>query len=172
MMVADDEVVVARPEPFEHFYRREFGAVVSIAYALSGSRVGAEDLAQEAMIAAHKVWDRVGLYERPEAWVRRVVANLSVSMYRRARCEAKAVVRMIGRFQEAIPEMEPEDEEFWKAVRSLPPQQKTAVALFYLEDLPIEEISEVLDCAPSTARVHLYKGRKNLAARLGVEVKR
>ncbi len=170
MMVADEEVLVARPEPFEHFYRREFRRVVSIAYALSGSRLAAEDLAQEAMIAAHKAWDRVGLYERPEAWVKRVVANLSVSMYRRARSESRALVKLAARFQEALPELEVEDEAFWKAVRSLPGRQKTAVALYYLEDMAIEDISEVLDCSPSTARVHLFKGRKNLASRLGLEV--
>ncbi len=171
VMVADEEVLVARPEPFEAFYRREFRRVVAMAYALSGSRLIAEDLAQEAMIAAHRSWDKIGLYERPDAWVRRVVSNLSVSMYRRRMAEAKAVVRLTARWNEAIPEMEPEDEQFWAAVRSLPRQQKSAVALFYLEDMSVDDIAEVLDCSPSTAKVHLYKGRKNLAAKLGLEVR-
>jgi RNA polymerase sigma factor (sigma-70 family) len=169
VMVADEEVLVACPESFEVFYRREFRSMVGFAYALSGSRVAAEDLAQEAMIVAHRAWDRVGLYERPDAWVRRVVANLSVSLYRRRVAEARAVVRLAGHRQEVLPALEPEDEEFWKAVRSLPHQQRRAVALYYLEDMSIEGISEVLDCSPSTAKVHLFKGRRNLAARLGLE---
>lgn len=41
-------------EPFDRFYAREFPKMVSIAYALSGSRMAAEDLAQEAMIAAYR----------------------------------------------------------------------------------------------------------------------
>ena len=71
------------PETFEDFYVREFAAIVGLAYALSGSRSGAEDLAQEAFLAAHRTWDRVGGYEEPGAWVRRVVANLAVSAFRR-----------------------------------------------------------------------------------------
>ena len=67
-------------EPFEHFYRAEYRAVVGLAYALSGSRLAAEDIAQDAFIAAHRAWDRVGTYDQPGAWVRRVVANLSVSL--------------------------------------------------------------------------------------------
>ena len=70
------------PEAFEDFYAREYLGVVGLAYALSGSRWGAEDLAQEAFIAAHRDWDRIGLYDKPGAWVRRVVANLSVSSFR------------------------------------------------------------------------------------------
>ena len=64
---------------FETFYRREYRSVVGLAFALSGSRIVAEDIAQDAFLAAHKVWDRVGFYEKPESWVRRVVSNLSVS---------------------------------------------------------------------------------------------
>ncbi len=45
MATPDEAVVVSRPETFEAFYRREFRRVVAIAYALSGSRAGAEDLA-------------------------------------------------------------------------------------------------------------------------------
>ncbi len=88
--------MVRAVEPFETFYAREFRSVVGLAYALSGSRSGAEDLAQEAFIAAHKKWDHVGGYEKPEAWVRRVVSNLSVSRFRRRASELKALTRLAG----------------------------------------------------------------------------
>lgn len=162
-------VLVAAPEPFADFYRRQFRPLVTLAYALSGSRAGAEDLAQEALMAAHRHWERIGLYERPDAWVRRVLANLVVSAFRRRRSEVKALARVAAQRQEVLPPMEPEDAGFWRAVRSLPAQQAQAVTLFYLEDRPVAEIAEILDCAPSTARVHLFKGRKALAARLGLE---
>ena len=51
--------------------------MVELAYALSGSRTGAEDIAQEAFLRAYRDWGRVGSYEHQAAWVRRVAANLS-----------------------------------------------------------------------------------------------
>ena len=87
-------VAVESSETFEDFYEREFRAVVGLAYALSGSRSGAEDIAQEAFLVAHRDWDRVGTYDRPDVWVRRVVANLSVSVFRRRVVEAKALARI------------------------------------------------------------------------------
>lgn len=157
-------------ETFESFYRREFNEVVGLAFALSGSRLGAEDLAQEAFIAAHKKWDRISGYDKPGAWVRRVVANLAVSGFRRKTAERKAITRLAGQTRQSIAEMEPADEEFWQTVRDLPKRQAQATALFYYEDRSVAEIAEILGCSPATAKVHLFRGRQAVATRLGLEV--
>ena len=143
--------------------------MIGLAYALSGSRVAAEDLAQEAFLAAHKQWDKVGGYEKPEAWVRRVVANMSVSLFRRKVREAKALARMRGS-EAYLPVLPAEDEEFWAHVRALPKRQAQALALFYLEDRSVADIAGILECAENTVKVHLHKGRTRLADRLGLEL--
>jgi YVTN family beta-propeller protein len=81
------------PDGFEHFYLREYRGVVELAYALSGNRAGAEDIAQEAFLRAHRDWQRVGRYQYPGAWVRRVAANLATSAMRRRLIEARALAR-------------------------------------------------------------------------------
>ena len=167
-MQAADREIVTLPERFEIFYRREFRSVVGLAYALSGSSWAAEDLAQEAFIAAHRKWDRIGEYDSPGAWVRRVVANMAVSLYRKRVSEARAMARVALRRQETLPALDPEDEEFWAEVRALPKRQAQAIALHYLEDRSIAEVADILDCSPSTAKVHLHKGRKRLAERLEI----
>ena len=143
--------------------------MIGLAYALSGSRSASEDLAQEAFLAAHNAWDRVSQYEKPEAWVRRVVANKSVSMFRRKMREAKAIAQMKPE-SSYLPRIPAEDDEFWKTVRSLPKRQSQAIALYYLEDYSVAEVAEVLECAEGTVKVHLHKGRQKLADRLGLEV--
>jgi len=142
--------------------------VIGLAYALSGSRVAAEDLAQEAFLAAHKQWEKVGRYEKPEAWVRRVVANMSVSLFRRKVREARALSRMRGS-EAYLPALPAEDEEFWRQVRALPKRQAQVIALHYLEDRSVLDIAEILDCAEGTVKVHLHKGRNRLAQRLGLD---
>lgn len=163
---------VRASEPFERFYEREFRSVVGLAYALSGSRVASEDLAQEAFIAAHRNWEKVGSYDKPEAWVRRVVSNLSVSRFRRRATEIKALTRLAGFGTQpaSLPELPQEAEDFWSNVRKLPKRQAQVIALHYLEDRPVAEIAEVLECSPNTVKVHLHKGRQRLAERLGIEM--
>jgi DNA-directed RNA polymerase specialized sigma24 family protein len=72
---------------FEAFYRREIRSIVGLAYVLSGSSRAAEDLAQEAFLSAFRHWDRIGAFDNPGAWVRRVVSTRAVSLYRRKAAE-------------------------------------------------------------------------------------
>jgi RNA polymerase sigma-70 factor, ECF subfamily len=160
---------VGSSETFEEFYEREFPAVVGLAYALSGNRSGAEDLAQEAFLVAHRDWDRVGTYARPDVWVRRVVTNLSVSLFRRRVVEAKTLARMALGYTPALPELSADDAEFWQAVRSLPRRQAQVITLHYLEDRPVAEIAEIIGTAEGTVKKHLYDGRQVLARRLRLE---
>lgn len=156
-------------EKFDAFYRSEFSSVVGLAYALSGSRWAAEELAQEAFLAAHRRWDEVGGYEQPGAWVRRVVSNLSTSLVRRRIAEARALVKLAARRPDAIPALGEADGEFWRAVRALPKRQAQVIALHYLEDLSVAEIAETLNVAQGTVKAHLHRGRTQLANRLGLE---
>ncbi len=152
-------------ETFEAFYLREFPRMVALAAAVSGSRAIAEDLAQEAMVRAHRHWDRISAYDKPGAWVRRVTINLATSALRKRAAEARRLLRL-GHGGTELPPPEPEDEAVWAAVRRLPDRQRAAVALHYLEDRPVRQIAEILDCTESTAKVHLHKGRTALSAAL------
>ena len=51
-----------------------------------------------------------------------------------------------------------------RALRELPPNQRDAIVLHYLADLPVARVAEELDAQPGTVRVWLSRGR----VRLGV----
>ncbi len=154
-------------ETFSAFYLREYQKMVAIAAAVSGNRAIAEDLAQEAMLRAHRNWDRISTYELPGAWARRVTINLSISATKRAAAETRQMLRVADR--STLPEPDATDDHVWKAVEKLPGKQRAAIALYYLEDRSIDEIAGILDVSNATARVHLHRGRKALADDLGPE---
>ncbi len=151
---------------FELFYRQEYAPVVALAYALCGRGGAAEDLAQEAFLATYQRWAKVEHYDRPGAFVRRVVANMAVSYGRRRAAEGRALVGLARGVRSSVDDLEPVDAAFWQQVRSLPRRQAQAVALFYLEDRSAEEIAEILHCSVSTVGVHLHRGRLTLEERL------
>ena len=51
-----------------------------------------------------------------------------------------------------------------------PPGQRAAVALYYLEDMPIAEVADIVGCSESTVSVHLHRARHRLAEIVGEEV--
>lgn len=160
------EVEHPRDVTFEELYRQDFRRLVALAYGLSGSRAAAEELVQEAFLAAHRRWDQIRDYDNPSAWLRRVVVNRSISAIRRRVAEGVALARVFGRRQ--LPEALPEpDEAVWRAVRRLPKRQAQVIALRYVDDLPVAEIATILGCAEGTVKSNLHHARNRLAELLG-----
>lgn len=159
------------PERFDDFFLREYPRVLAVATALSGNRWAAEDLTQEAFLAAHTDWDRLSRYEQPAAWVRRVVANKAVSTFRRRQAEARALTRWWLLDRTEVPDLSGIDPDFWRAVRSLPKRQAQVITLFYLEDLAVDDVANVLDVSPGTVKQHLHRGRETLARAMDVSPK-
>ena len=162
MVPADD---VLSPS-FEAFFAAEYRRVVGLAFVLCGRRGLAEELAQDAFVKAYQHWKDVSAYDDPGAWVRRVVANLATSSFRRGFREARALTRLAAR-RPPPTEITLEDPDFWSAVRRLPKRQAQCVALHYLEDRSTAEVAEVLGISEATVRVHLHRGRIELATTLG-----
>jgi RNA polymerase sigma-70 factor (ECF subfamily) len=168
-MTHDDTPVVAVLEPFEAFFRREYRKVVGLAAVLSGSVGVAEDLAQDAFVATLRQWDRVGRMENPGAWVRRIVANRSVSLFRRGVSEVKALARL-GSDRVDQPGLVAEiSVDVWAEVRRLPKRQAQAIVLTYLLDTPRKEVAEILGCSEETVKTHLDRGRARLGDALADE---
>lgn len=157
----------AAPEAFDSFFLREHDTVLGLALALTGDRGIAEDIVQDAFLEAFRRWDRIGAYDQPGAWVRRVVVNMSVSSFRRHRSELRMLRLLVARHRSAVTELSASTVAFWDAVRMLPKRQAQVAALFYLEDLAIADIARILEMAEGTVKKHLHDGRKGLALALG-----
>ena len=148
------------------FFRTEFPGVVRAAYLVVHDRQRAEDLAQDAFTQLYVHWRKVSRYERPDAWVRRVAIRAAVREARRER-RRPTLERSV---RPGTSYDEPLDLDLLRAIRSLPPRQRAAVTLFYLEDRPTAEVADILGCSESTAKVHLFKARQRLSELLEEEI--
>ncbi len=156
-------------ESFETFYQREYAATVAVARGLVGHRASAEDLAQECFIAAHRHWTRISGYDNPRAWLRRVLVNRATSFHRRRSAELRALAR-VGMPDEEATDLPPQSAEVWDEVRRLPRRQAQATVLYYVDQMTMEEIGEVLGCSAGAVKAHLHRARTRLGTRLsGIE---
>jgi RNA polymerase sigma-70 factor, ECF subfamily len=149
---------------FGRFYAEEYRTVLGLAFVLTGDLGLAEDLMQDAFIAAWRSWTELA---NPAGWIRSVVSNKARSSWRRRSVSQKAFEALSSTAPTVV--QVPDDTlDFWEHVRALPKRQAQVVALFYLDDLSASEIAELLGCKESTVRKHLSRARRNLASRLGV----
>lgn len=154
--------VTERDAEFTGFFRNEYPALVGTLFLVLHDREQARDVAQDAFVQLFARWGRISRYERPDAWVRRVGIRMAV---REAKRERRRPIIERELDSAALPK--PVDVDVIRAVRLLPASQRAAIALFYLEDRPVSEVSEILGCSEVTAKVHLHRARKRLAELLG-----
>jgi RNA polymerase sigma-70 factor (ECF subfamily) len=148
---------------FETLCRQHYASVVRTAYLITGDAAEAVDLAQEAFARAFARWDRVSALDRPEAWLHRVVANLSRSWWRRRLLQWQRDRAS----DEVAPEPEVVDPRLMEALRELPHAQRTAVVLRFYADRSIEEVARTLGKRPGTIRALASQGVARLRSSLG-----
>ncbi len=149
-------------ESFSAFYGREYAPVRNVVFALCRNWGVAEELTQDAFISALRRWDAVQALDRPDAWVRRVALNLATSRLRRVTAEARALLRLSVRGRsDDVAEGSPL-REFLELVAALPRRQAQAVVLYYLDDLSVKTVAEVMGCAEGTVKAHLAGARRRL----------
>ena len=148
---------------FEALYAAHFTSLATQLYAYFGDRQQALDVVQEAFCRALVRWRQISAYDDPVAWVRRVAWNLATSQVRRARVAAAHRRRHV---QEHMAAPSPDRVALFAALRLLPAKQRQATVLFYLADLPVDEIAASMGVSAGTVKSWLHRARAALAQQL------
>jgi RNA polymerase sigma-70 factor (ECF subfamily) len=152
---------------FDLLYQAHYQGLVAMAYALLGDLAEAQDVVQEAFCRAWRRWDTITGYEYPVAWVRRVAMNLASSRWRHLRAAGRHLRRERA---VDVPPLEPDHVALVAALRTLPADQRRALVLHHLVDLPVTEVAREMGVPAGTVKSWLHRGRAALAARLGETV--
>jgi RNA polymerase sigma-70 factor (sigma-E family) len=140
-------------------YTSHAAEAIRLAYMLTGDRVLAEDLVQDAFV---KLAGRLVHLRDPDAfdaYLRRTVVNLANSYFRRKRVERAYLRRSV--LEPARSADAPDTgraEELWNGLQQLPARQRTAIVLRIYEDLPEQRVAEILGCRPGTVRSLVSRG--------------
>jgi RNA polymerase sigma-70 factor (sigma-E family) len=140
-------------------YAIHAGDAIRLAYLLTGDRMLAEDLAQDAFV---KLAGRLTHLRDPGAfgpYLRRTIINLANSSFRRKRLERAYLKRSAA---EPVAHQDAPDagrgDEIWSGLQRLPTRQRTAIVLRFYDDLPEQQIAEILGCRPGTVRSLISRG--------------
>jgi RNA polymerase sigma-70 factor (sigma-E family) len=132
--------------------------LLRLALMLTGGVHEAEDLLQQTFARACRHGDRIAAMDAPAAYLRKVMLNEHTSR-RRARRPATVpiddVVEPPGSGDR--PELDERDEA-WRWLATLPRRQRAVLVLRIYEDLPDDQIAELIGCSRATVRSHASHG--------------
>ncbi|MEU4796116.1 SigE family RNA polymerase sigma factor [Streptomyces sp. NPDC023327] len=154
----------ARSAEFDAFYAATAKRLVATVYAMTGDLAEAEDAVQEAYVRAWQRWDRLTGEGDPLPWVRTVASRLAISTWRRTRNRLRAQLRHGAAAD--VPELSADRVALIEALRRLPAQQRQAVVLHHLLDLPLEQVARETGSSNGAVRTRLSRARKVLGEHL------
>jgi RNA polymerase sigma-70 factor (ECF subfamily) len=154
----------ALEQRFEDLFRASYAGLVRSMTVAAGSQEVAADCVQEAFCRAYARWRRVGRYDEPAAWVRRVAVNLLIDHARKAKRGERALARLP--VEVAPPPADPLEVDLAGALATLTPQQRIAAALFYVDGLPIADVAAAMKLSEGAVKYHLHQARATLRGTL------
>jgi RNA polymerase sigma factor (sigma-70 family) len=145
--------------PFEQVVETHGPTVLRVCRAMLGHHE-AEDAWSETFIAALRAYPELDPHANIEAWLVTIAKRKAIDQHRSsARNPIPAA---------ELPETaeSPSDgyDDLWTAMKSLPAQQREAVAYHHLAGLPYAEIAEILGNSEAAARRASADGMKKLRA--------
>jgi RNA polymerase sigma-70 factor (sigma-E family) len=149
-------------EGLETFVAQRGDQLMRAALALTGSRAEGEDLLQEALERLLRNWRHV---DDPEGYLRRTLYNLAADGWRR-RGRWRSRLRLVqasyhGTAADSTAAVDLRD-ELVRALRRLPPQQRTVVVLRYWEQLTEAETAAMLGCSEGAVKSAASRGLQRL----------
>jgi RNA polymerase sigma-70 factor (family 1) len=136
-----------------------------------GDPMAAEDIVQEVFLRIWKKREDLAGLERPEAYCMTITRNLSLNHLKdkgRLHSDLDAVREPAGTLMAADARMESADEvrRVRAAIAQLSERQQMVIHLREVEELPYEEIAEVMGLSLAMVKSELFRARQHLKIKL------
>ena len=147
-------------------FRAHWTSAWQTAYRVTGRRDLADDVAQDALVAAVKRLDEFRGESAVETWIHRIVINRAIDAVRREEREDRKRQRAAsGRDSgDRMP-----DDEIVLAVRQLPIQRRMPLVMRYWLDCTPTEIAELLGLPVGTVNSRIARAIAELREQLEVQ---
>jgi RNA polymerase sigma-70 factor (ECF subfamily) len=178
--VCEQEVVASlrsrgrSKEAFEAVVRRYMKDAYFIALGYVGNHEDALDLSQEAFVRAYCNLNRLKKGAKFFPWFYQILKNLCFSHLRKRKhrqsssledSQGKQLsIADVGDWfdPEAVADRNETKDRLWKAISRLDEKHREVIILRHFQNLPYEQISQMLFCNKGTVTSRLYYARKRL----------
>ncbi len=145
-------------------------AVFGLCLGFMRNRADAEDLAQDAFIRAYINLRKYDLERRFSTWLFTIAANLCRNQlrYRKNHPSVEERESMRGGSDPAVvTQLEARKEQVRQALAALPYSYRAPLVLRFYNDLPYQEISQILSIPEGTVKTRIHRGKDMLKKLVG-----
>jgi RNA polymerase sigma factor (sigma-70 family) len=164
-----DRVLAGEQQAFAQLVDRHKAYAYTIAIKILLNRPEAEEAAQDSFVKAYRHLADFNRQAKFSTWLYRIVFNTAITYKRKHRQSFQGLEHMALEYdQRADGALERGDKHrnLQQALQQLSESDRTAMTLFYLDELSLDEIAVVLDTPANTVKVRIHRARQRLADEL------
>ncbi|MBM6616878.1 sigma-70 family RNA polymerase sigma factor [Bacillus suaedaesalsae] len=159
------KAIKGNKEAFQQLLVLHSDQLYRTAYLYVGNREDALDVVQETSYKAYMAINSLRNEDYFLTWLTKILIHCSYDVLHRKRKEV-----LTENMKEISIDKKPKTEEHIDLVRGLSElkeEYRSTLILFYYRDLPIVEISRILEVPENTVKTYLQRGKKQLKQKLG-----
>ena len=146
-------------EPVQELIGLYQNNIYAAAFSICKNAQDAEDVVQETFIQYHMSKNQFESQQHIRAWLIRVAINKAKNVNHTFWRKNKVPLE---EYMETLAFETPKSQNLFETVMKLPEKYRTAIHLFYYEELSIGEIAAVTNAKASTVRTRLTRARRQL----------
>jgi RNA polymerase sigma-70 factor (ECF subfamily) len=146
---------------FAALYSRWNARLIAHAWRLTGDPETAREAAQDAWTDIVRGLRGLAEAEAFPAWAFRIVSRRCANQIAAIRVRRALATELAAQPAPSVAPARGSD-QLGEAIAALPPDQRAAIALFYLEDLSVAETAVALDVPVGTVKTRLLHARRKL----------
>lgn len=157
-------------------YDRHRRLVYRTALGICNDPEAAADLLQDVFLRLHRFAERVDPDRPLEPWLYRVTANQAYTWVKRHHRWSQPLEDIaewlssgVKNSPQYISEQDDESRRIQSAITKLSLSQRVVVVMYYINDLSLHEISEILEIPEGTVKSRLHYGRNALKNHLQMD---
>jgi RNA polymerase sigma-70 factor, ECF subfamily len=162
-------------EALEELFRRHWPRAHRAAWLVVHDAAAAEDVAQEAFLAAVRALDRFDRRRPFGPWLHRIVVNRAIDHARAREVRREVTAETVGQAPAGLsssPGRDAPSDELMAALAALAPEQRAVIVLRHLFCFTPGEIARALGLPRGTVNSRLRRGLDALREPLGEEPER
>lgn len=156
-----------KEKQLEYLMLRFGKKIYQLAYYYLRDRQQAEDIYQEVFLRVYENLDKFRKESSYFTWIFRITVNLCKDYFKSAAFRKIVTVGISKDFGKSWRESnrlfeEVEGGEVFSLVMDLPEKYRVPICLYYIDDLSVSEIADILKISQSNVKVRLHRGREKL----------
>lgn len=142
------------------------GYAYSLALRILENKFDAEEAAQDSFIKAYKYLTGFNQEAKFSTWLYRIVFNTAISYKRKAKVNHESIERVRLVYSQDTLEKSDRKKFIEIALGKLNEADRVAITMFYLQELSLDEIADILSTQANTLKVRIHRARHRLAQEL------